>query len=223
MQGRYHLITIVIMLLFAFNLQASDDTNKNIMQEDPLHIKTWNEFAGRVLQLHRLQIANRKVFITGSIGGYAGNERYYLQQVYTDKKKKGRVLSTVQWEMENPELMHMVEVNIYSKDGKLIRDYFVRYLPVYRNAPIQTLINLHYHGNGVHSFRQFDASGNKIYEYCSGKIGKEEVNLRLWEDDLYKADNPVFNTTSYQMCFDNLPKTSAQFSNPLVDAPDGVN
>lgn len=220
MQGRYHFITIFILFLFAFNLQASDGLNKYKMQEDELHIKNWNEFADRVLQLHRLQIANKKVRIKERIGGYMGQEEFYLEQVFTEKKWKGKVISTVQWELEKRDQMHMVAVNIYDKKGRLIRDYLAAYLPHHRNAPIQTLINLHYHGKGIHSYRQFDASGYKIYEYCSGSIGKEKVRLSLWEDEFYKENNPVFDTVSYQMCFGNLPKTSSQFSNPLVDAPE---
>lgn len=219
MQGRYHFITIFIMFLFTFNLQASNGIKLTTMEEDEHHINTWNEFADRVLQLHRVQIANKKVRKKERIGGYMGQEEFYLEQVFTEKKWKGKVISTVQWELENRDQMHMVAVNIYDKKGRLIRDYLAAYLPEHRNAPIQTLINLHYHGKGLHAYRQFDASGNKIYEFCRGKIGKEEVHLSLWEDEFYKANNPVFDTVSYQMCFDNLPKTSSQFSNPLVDAP----
>jgi len=188
------------------------------MREDKVHIKTWNQFADRLLQLHRLQIANTAVETRQSFGGYAGMKDFYKEVVYTDRKSR-KVLSTVQWVTEHPDVMHTISVNIYDDKGRLIRDYLAAYLPVHRNAPIQTLINLHHYNGGLHAFRQFDASGNKIYEKCRGRFANKKVDLSLWEDDFYLKDKQVFETKLYHACFDKIPENYERFSNPLVDAP----
>ena len=218
MQGSHRLITTIILGLLSPNLYASNSPDSQHMREDKVHIRTWNQFADRLLQLHRLQIANTAVETTQSLGGYAGMKDFYKEVVYIDKKS-GKVLSTVQWVTEHPDVMHTISVNIYDDKGRLIRDYLAAYLPIHRNAPIQTLINIHHYNGGLHAFRQFDASGNKIYEKCSGRFANKKVDLSLWEDDFYRKNNPVFDTKIYHACFDKIPEQSDRFSNPLVDAP----
>ena len=71
----------------------------------------------------------------------------------------------------------------HDKNGKLKRDYLAAFLPGQRNAPIQTLINFHYQNDELKSFRQFDGSGYKIYEYCEGKFFGEPLTISLDDND----------------------------------------
>ena len=217
MQGRYSLLTIVLISFFSANLHANSSLDKQKMREDMVHVRNWNKFADRLVQLHMLQISNRSVSQTERIGGYKGNEKFYRELVYTDKNT-GKVVSKIQWEREHPERVHMVEVNVFDENNNIIRDYLAAYLPLHRNAPIQTIINLHAYKDNLHAFRQFDASGEKIYEYCGENLGEEKVRLSLLEDDL-TDNNPVYDTELYKKCFDSIPESSSQFSNPLIDAP----
>ena len=68
-----------------------------------------------------------------------------------------------------------------SKDGSCAITR-TAYLPVFRNAPFQTLINLHHYEGKLDVFRQFDASGTRIYEQCKGRFLGGEVDISLEED-----------------------------------------
>lgn len=183
------------------------------MQKDLEHIKSWNNFADAVYQLHKLQI-NKIPHTTKTVkGGYPGNLDYYIETHYLDEKT-GQLLSRVLREASNPEKIHVVEVFIHDQKGRITRDYLAAYLPKFRNAPIQTLINFHSYESDLHAFRQFDASGARIYEQCSGSLDGEDVFLSLEEHEFGHSES-ILSTREYQRCFDNIPKVAGRYLKPL--------
>lgn len=190
------------------------------MRVDPVQVRLWNRFADALYELHERQIEAHQIRSTEKTGGYSGRPEFYNEVNYYDAAT-GRLLSQIQWERRQAERIHAIEVNVYDSAGQLIRDYYARYLPDHRNAPVQTLINLHSHKGGLHAYRQFDASGHRIYEQCHGTHQGEEVFISLDEPgltpsvDLSSADV----SSAYRACFEGIPQSARQFLDPLVELP----
>lgn len=207
-----------ISLLFIPTL-ASSKTTKSSMSPNEQHVNAWNQFAQHLYVLHQHQISQHATFQKESIGGYMGNEDFYREVKHFDKQS-GQLLSRVLWEIDNPEQIHEIEVFVYGANGKLKRDYLAAFLPGHRNAPVQTLINLHYQNDELKSFRQFDASGEKIYERCEGKFFGEPVNIALTDNDFGGADaNTIrlMESEEYLACFQHTLPTLGDYANPLYD------
>lgn len=184
------------------------------LEEDNVHVRTWNAFTDDLYRLHQQQIAGRKVREKSSLGGYPGRPGYYRQVEYYDADS-GRLLSVIQWESANPALIHAITVNRYDEQGRLLRDYSSSYLPDYRNAPSQTLIFLHGYNDGVHAFRSFDASDDLLYERCEGVFRGEKVFFGMDIDEIEEAAGELYQNNSgimadpvYTHCFGGLPETA---------------
>ncbi len=176
------------------------------LQEDKEHIRIWNRFTQDVYALHLHQIEGRKIKEERTVGGYPGDEEYYVEVEYYDKRK-GHLISRIRWESHNQDNIHTIEVFVRDKKGRVIRDYTSAYLPHFRNAPAQTLITLHQYKRKLHAFRVFDASAELITEKCTGKYRGEEVFLLLDIDDIYAARDKrsnIMETETYQQCFEGL-------------------
>ena len=176
----------------------------------------WNLFAKQVYALHKKRIKGRKLRTTTKLDGYRDDLQFYRETNYYDATS-GRHLSKVQLERRKPHRLHEVEVYIYSKKGKMVREYIAAFLPVQRAAPIQTLVNLFAHNGKLRAFRQFDASGYLIYESCKGSFRGKTVEIDLDEDDLYDVDtNPahVAHSAAYKACFNGIPKKAGLYLHP---------
>ena len=104
---------------------------------------------------------------------------------------------------------------MYDDKGRVSRDYLAAYLPDFRNAPIQTLINFHNYNDELHAYRQFDASGALIYEQCQGRYFNEDILFSIEEHefaDYQDETSEVFNT--YLACFEMLPTQLVQYMHP---------
>ena len=185
-----------------------------VMKQDNEHIRTWNNFAKDILALHERRIADLEYTKKTGKGGYAQQADFYIEEkFYVDD----RLLSIVQWEKENPELMHSIEVFIHDDKGRVVRDYTAAYLPTYHNAPTQTLVSFHRYNGELHAFRSFDASGFRIIERCTGKWRSKDVNLLLDEDEI--AENigdpqGSMATAEYNACFTDLAEEAGKYLNP---------
>lgn len=216
------LLIIFGLLVSALPAFAKDQSARQ--KEDKQQVRSWNRFAQSLLQLHKYQIGSHVVRTTEKNGGYGGlngSGDFYREISYYDKNN-GNLLSRVQWEIENPETDHVIEVFIYNQDNELVRDYLVAWLPGFRNAPIQTLINLHNHSDELHAFRQFDASGDRIYEHCEGKHFNQDVDISIDEYELspFSLEKPaVMSTEAYTECFGILPVSAGAYLNPLAGLP----
>jgi hypothetical protein len=178
---------------------------------DATHTERWNWFAGAVLALHEQRIAGREIETRRRIGGYARRPAFYEEVKYIDAAS-GQLLSVIQWEREQPDNLHWIEVYVRDEAGRVVRDYSAAFLPTSRSQPQQALINLHAYNGGLHAFRQFDATDNRIYEHCEGELNGEPVRIRLFELDIIRMrgePGTVMASPEYQACFEGLPQDSA--------------
>ena len=188
----------------------------SLLNPDLSHSERWNLFAEKVFALHEKQLRGRQIKQTAQIGGYSRLPEFYREVIYSDTKIN-KMLSRIRWERANPSKFNLIEVYVYDTNGRVIRDYTVIYLPDSRHAPVVTLINLHHYNKDLHAFRQFDASGNLIYEHCQGRYQGEAVNLDLEEDDLIEAEDSTTGVTAtpgYKACFKELPVVVDKYIQP---------
>lgn len=211
------LTTVGLACLFYPVISHADDTAP-ISTTSKQHVNSWNQFAERLYILHQHQISQGKTFQKESISGYMGAAGDSYREIkYYDAKTK-RLLSRVLWEKDNPEQAHEIEVFVYDGNGKLKRDYLAVFLPVHRNAPVQTLINFHHQNDELKSFRQFDASGEKIYERCEGRFFNEPLNISFNDDDFAQNSSEtmkVMESEEYLACFGSTIASLGDYVNPL--------
>ncbi len=210
----YSLLFVTVFLSASLPARSVDSGGQMLIDNE--HVKAWNTFSQQILELHKKQIEGKRIKETAVFGGYRDNPDFYREVTYTDKDTD-RVISIIQWETDNPDVVHSIEVYVYNSEGKLIRDYSAAYLPEQRNAPVQTLINLHHYNGGLHAFRQFDVSTDVIYEYCNGEYNGQQQELRLFEDDLAATDydaRQLLKSPLYKACFSGLPTHLGKYINP---------
>ena len=192
---------------------AREDTRSVQVNED--QVKRLNAFADKLHRLHQQQLQGRKIRETEQFGGYARLPEFYREVSYFDADS-GRLLSRVQWERENPDRIHGIEVYVYDDRGRLARDYMAWYLPHYRNAPRQTAVNLHHYEGDLHGWRQFDGVGVRTYEKCT-RVPGEKLVFELAEERIEQAEETpgsVAHTQDYKRCFGGLEKTVGEFLQP---------
>ena len=208
--------SLFALLFLALTLAAPAFADRsNNVKEDPRHVNDWNRFAKAVLDLHQRRVAENDITTKEKLGGYAGMPEFYREVEYRDKAS-GRLLSRIQWETENPDTPHVMEVFLHDEQGRVKRDYTVAFLPGYRNAPIQTLIALHSYQGDLHGFRTFDASGNRTFERCEGSFEGEPVSFYLEDDQIIDASREkggLMSKPLYKACFKGL---SEQLSDSMV-------
>jgi len=189
------------------------------MKEDNVHVRTWNQFANDILELHRSHVGAQPTEKKTRIGGYMDMPQFYREESHYDAET-GRLLSRVQWEREDPEAMHSIELFIYDDQGRLKREYSAAYLPTYRNAPTQTLITFYNHAGELHGLRSFDASGYRIFERCEGEYAGEDVYFMLDEGEIHEAKrdkSSIMYGDVYKTCFAGLPETAEGQLSPTLD------
>lgn len=179
---------------------------------DKAQVLAWNRFAKGLYDAHRQLIDGRSIRKEERVGGYARHPRYYREISYFEPSSD-RLLARVRWERDRPSILHSVELFIYSPDGRLIRDYGAYYLPGARNAPIQTLINFHHREADLHAFRQFDASGERLFEKCKGQWFGEPVSIEI-EEPLIATPASLTNSEAYTACFGFLPASAGAHVDP---------
>lgn len=172
----------------------------------------WLDFHRAVYALHQQEIAKFKLKIEEEEGAYAGASGKgfrYVDTRYFDSAT-GRLVSHVRRDKAKPELIHIVEVNIY-ENGKLVRDFGSITLPWAPLNPVNTMINLHQYNGELHSFRQYNFDGEVEYEFCGGKLAGAPVRISLDRTDI----NPTSTATAaYKACFNGMSKDWAQYKNP---------
>lgn len=220
---------IIYLLLILPVVQTSGGQAKerlSSMKEDTQQIKAWNRFSESIYLLHKWLISQQPIRTEESSGGYRqggylGGPDFYREVKYINAEN-GRVLSQIQWVKDKPDTIHTIEIYLYDGDGQVRLDYLAAYLPGFRNAPVQTLINFHAYTDGLHAFRQFDASGELIYEQCMGDHFSGRVNISLEDDDLMSPsgeDAKLMASEAYTACFGTLPSTAGKYLDPLINIP----
>lgn len=213
---RARLQILFFILLVPTSANVFSATSESRMKVDKEHVNAWNQFSDQLQALHKRQMAGKQIKLTQVSGGYASDPDFYNEVTYIDKAT-GKVLSIIQWEKESPDVVHSIEVFVRDNAGRVIRDYSASYLPGARNAPVQTLINLHNYNGGLHAFRQFDVSEDVIYEYCQGEFEGQQHELRLFEDNLAATDyesRQVLKSPLYKACFKGLQTHVGKYIKP---------
>ncbi len=190
-----------------------------VLKEDQQHVTNWNRFAERLYELHKYNLQKHQIYKETETGGYASQPEFYTEVSYYDSKTD-RLLSRIQWETQQPDTIHTIAVYVYDKQGRLLRDYLAAYLPKYRNAPVQTLINLHFSDEELTAFRQFDASGNRIYEQCRGRYFGKPMMLALEDHEIPAIVGYLPKSLSqelYEACFSEISAEAGKYLNPLIE------
>ena len=181
-------------------------------------VARWNQFAHGLVALLRDLAAAHATRREERVGGYSRRPAYYREVTYRHAPGD-RLLGRVRWERETG-LLHSVEVYEYDDAGRLARDYGAAFLVEARNAPIQTYLTLHAYPDGLHSAREFDASGTRTFEHCKGRLDGEEVDFRLPYEELAGVGepSPLFASAAYRACFAPLPLTPGRHLNRVLEA-----
>lgn len=206
------LIAAAVLFSVVFPIFAANPQVKQ-MEADEDQVTSWNRFAAKVYELHKQRLAGRdirKSEITGEYGGVMAKGYFYKETSYHDARN-GLLLSRVIADRDKPEVLHSVEVFLYNDKGQMIRDYAVIYLPWARNAPIRTMINVHRHQPDLHAYRQFDASGNRVYEKCQGTAAGAKVEISLEQQDINARTTA---SDVYRNCFAGIQDTAGVYLSP---------
>jgi len=196
-----------VVFFIPLQVAAAEDANQVDAFLDAGHTDAWNRFADKVMNLHHKQIAGRNVKVeerVGEYGGEAAKGLRFRERRYVDSTS-GKTLSVVRTDRRDSSEIHIGEVFIHDSDGRIMRDYAFIYLPWARGAPIRTFINLHHYPEGLHAYRQFDASGDLTFESCEGEIEGQRVRIRLSDDEIHEFDR---QSSAYQACFQGIARTA---------------
>ena len=190
--------------LFFLSCILTSTASATVKPDDKI-ARQWNQFVTDLVNLNEHLIRQSPHEEKWRIGGYSNEPRFFDEATYTNQATK-QVTSIVQWERADPSAVHSIEVKLRDKQGRIIKDFSASYLTKHRNAPIQTLITIHYYNKQLHGFRVFDASLNRIYEVCRGKLKGKPVNIDIDDDygELSEAlENPkgIMSTKAYLACF----------------------
>ncbi len=200
------------LLLAAFSVWASSPQVKT-MEVEESHVTSWNRFAGQAHDLHKQQITGRAIRQTEVVGQYYGTAAHgyaYTETSYHDAQT-GLLLSRVRVDRDRPKILHIIEVFLYDEQGRIIRDFAAIYLPWAQNAPMRTMINVHQYNRDLHAYRQFDASGERVYEQCKGLHAGQKIDISLEQQDI---GPPATVSDVYQACFAGVQQTAGLYLNP---------
>ena len=202
----------VALLCTALSVWASSVQMKQ-MEVDDDHVTTWNRFASKAYDLHQRQVAGRAIRQTEVVGHYNGTAAsgYSYKETSCYDTHTGLLLSRVRVDRDRPKILHIVEVFIHDEQGRVIRDFAAIYLPWSQNAPMRTLINVHQYNRDLHAYRQFDASGERIYEQCRGTHAGEKVDISLEQQEIGPATT---TSDAYQACFAGVQQTAGVYLSP---------
>ncbi len=212
-----NLLSAFVIISLASVANIANAIEGQVMKVDPVQVNTWNRFAETLIEFHHYRLVRADIEVRESVGGYSGMPEFYRQIEYYEKQT-GLLMSRIQWEQDQPNTVHTIEVFIYDPQGRVKVDYLAAFLPEHRNAPIQTLINLHGYNGSNHSFRQFDASGVHIYEQCKGKHQGKELFISLEEHELTTPHGQISShrqTDKYQSCFEQVPTEVSDYLDPF--------
>jgi len=210
--------------MISYNLHAADSKNvtsqlTNRLQDDT-HVPRWNKFVDDLFTVHQHLIKDRNVYTKESNGGYGGvtNDTEFYHEVRYYDGETDRLLSNIKRENKNPDNIHAIDVNIYDDQGRIIRDYSAYYLPKYRNAPYQTLIDIHHYSKNLHSIRQFDANNELLFEFCEGTHNGEPVKISHESHEIPDRISDINKKSQrdmYKACFNQMTKSAGAYINPL--------
>lgn len=171
------------------------------------------DFHRLVHELHERQLARHPIRTEEKTGAYEGTAaagyRYRITSYFD--AESGRLLSRIQRDADNPDAIHVSEVNIHDREGRLTRDYLSIAPPWNPDHPSNAYLNLHHYNGKLHSFRQFELEGQVYYESCEGELDGKPVRISLPWNDMNKE---ATSTAEYRACFDGMSKDWKPYLTP---------
>jgi len=213
---RVGLILVLALSAIGFQVQAAEQRGQQT--EDTKHVKTWNKFSEKLLAMHKNLLATRDLKETTRLGGYRGKPEFYKEHSYHDKKT-GQLVTRVHWETKQPDQLHVLEVFLYDKQGRLDRDYTVAFLPGFRNAPSQTLVTMYNYNGKLKAFRNFDANNETTYESCEGSWKGKHVDFSFEDYEIIglRKKGGIGDSAEYKACFDAIPFSAEKVLPPTLN------
>ncbi|MFW2438679.1 MAG: hypothetical protein ACN4GR_04845 [Arenicellales bacterium] len=210
-------LTIVLSMITGCQTQTKNE--KTLSPELAMMYKDQNGFVNNLYVLHKKRLEGREFYTTEEVGGYGGltnDLNFYNKESFYDSKSK-RLLSSIKWEKDNPDNIHMIDLFVHDKQGRLKRKYSATYLPSRRVSPFETSITLHYYSNGYHSFREFDVFNALYYEQCSDIMDKRKTYFALHYEDIPDSyqELDVEKHEIYRACFEHASSTAEPYISPL--------
>jgi len=220
MNIRFIFAAVAVLLTgLALSPASAQGTKKQIksVKENTSQVKRLNAFVDELLSVHRYRLKTRKINKIERVGGYARMPDHYRDIEYRDAEN-GRLLSRIRWENKKSGDPEMIEVYFHDKQGRVSVDYMAIFLPGYRNAPFQALINVHAHDDALSAFRQFDPFGDTLFERCQGDHFGAKIDFWLDELDIPPSPDQAPNEV-YVSCFGFLPKSVDKYVSPAALVP----
>lgn len=171
------------------------------------------KFHLELYKLHQQIIKDKTLRLVETEGRYQGSfaGKYGFKDTRYFDAASGRLLSHVIRDIDRPDAIHIVEINIYDDSGRIVRDFASVTLPTAPERPVRTFINFHQYNKGLHSFRQFDGDGEITYESCKGMLGNRRVNISLDGEDIKPATTSTFE---YKSCFEGIKSNWDSYAIP---------
>lgn len=209
---------IILFISFSFSVNAEIKSIKKI-PVNPIAVK-WNKFVDDLLVLSNQLTKQTPHYEKHRVGGYSGNPDFYNEIKYFSTSNK-TVTSIIQWESAKKNIIHSIEVFLRNDQGQVTKDFSASYLTTHHNAPIQTLITLHYYNKNLHGFRVFDASHERIYESCKGTLNNKKVYIDLDDDygelaEALENKKGIMSTPEYLACFGGRDFDKSRLNIPQI-------
>ena len=181
--------------------------------------KQLNQFVDKLLILHKQLVKQTPHIEKHRTGGYSNLPDFY-NEIQSFNQQTNTLTSIVQWERANPEVIHSIEVFLRDEQGRPVKDFSASYLAKHHNAPMQTLITLHYYNKDLHGFRVFDALGVRIFDICRGSFNGKKVNIDLDDDygelsEALEDKNGIMSSDEYLACFGGRDVDKTRLNIPL--------
>ncbi|MDH5518540.1 MAG: hypothetical protein OEY36_12100 [Gammaproteobacteria bacterium] len=207
--------SILVFLVFIITIstaQAELEPNNKM-------INKWNQFVDDLMTLSQHLTSKSEHSEKKRSGSYSNLPDFYHETKYIHSDSE-TVTSIVQMETENPENVHSIQVYLRDKNGRVMKDFSGSYLTTHHNAPIQTLITLHYYNDELHAFRVFDASHERLYEICRGKLDGKQVNIDIDDDygelsEALEDKQGIMSSAEYKACFGSRDYDKSRLQIPL--------
>jgi len=208
-------IGLILAIALSTTIAQVQAAERGQQTEDTKHVRTWNQFADKLLAMHNKIVDSRDLIKTTRVGGYRGKPDFYKEHSYHDAKTK-KLVTRIQREAKQPDLTHVLEVFLYDKKGRLARDYTVAYLPGFRNAPSQTLVTIYNYNGELKAFRNFDANNETTYESCEGSWKGKRVDFSFEDYEIIDLRKPsgIGSSPEYKACFGAIPLSAKKVLPP---------
>ena len=215
----FSVFVLAVLLILITGCQTQTKNEKTLPPDLEKVYNKLNGFVDDLYVLHTKRLEGREFYTIEEVGGYGGitNDLEFYNKVNFYDSKSNRLLSSIKWEKKNPDNIHMIDLFVYDKKGRLKRKYSAAYLPSRRVSPLETSITLHYYSNDYHSSREFDIFNVHIYEQCNDIKDEKKTYFAFHYEDIIDSyqELDVEKHDIYRACFEHASSTAEPYISPL--------